>query len=82
MSASQTQHIEVVSNAKTGFRRSLAQAGVVVMATAAGAANAAIDVASITSTISEGVVAAAAIGLAFLGFKAGIAVFKSLRSAA
>lgn len=45
------------------------------------AANAAIDVASVTTTIGEGVVAAGVIGLAFLGFRAGIAIFKNLRGA-
>jgi hypothetical protein len=48
----------------------------------AGAANAAIDIAPVVATITDGVTAAIAIGLGFLGFKAGIAVFKSLRSAA
>lgn len=46
------------------------------------AANAAIDVSDVTTTIGEGVVAAGLIGVAFLGFKAGIAIFRSLRSAA
>ena len=73
----QTKNV-VVSNAKTGFRPALALSTLVL----ATSANAAIDVASITTTIGEGVAAAAIIGLAFLGFKAGIAVFKSLRSAA
>ena len=44
-------------------------------------ANAAIDVSEITTLLGEGVVAAAVIGLGFLGFKAGIAIFKNLRSA-
>lgn len=45
-------------------------------------ANAAIDVAPVTTLVGEAVVAAGVIGLAFLGFKAGMALFKSLRSAA
>lgn len=45
-------------------------------------ANAAIDVASVTATIEDGVLAAGIIGLAFLAFKAGIAIFRQLRSAA
>lgn len=45
-------------------------------------ANAAIDVAPVVTLVGEAVVAAGVIGLAFLGFKAGIALFKSLRSAA
>jgi len=72
----------VVSNAKTGFRSALVQSVAVGSLVLANAANAAIDVASITTLVTEGVAAAAVIGLAFLGFKAGIAVFKSLRSAA
>ena len=59
--------------------------GKLVVASAAGyagAASAAIDVTSVTTVVTEGVAAAAVIGLAFLGFKAGIAIYKSLRSAA
>lgn len=60
----------------------LTKLGVVSALAAPLAANAAIDVAAVTTTIGEGVVAAGIIGLAFLGFKAGIAIFKSLRAAA
>lgn len=74
-------HQVVVSNAKTGFRSALVQAVALGSAVLATGANASIDVAPLITTVGEGVVAAAAIGLAFLGFKAGIAVFKSLRSA-
>lgn len=49
--------------------------------TVAGAANAAIDVSAVTTTIADGVVAAGVIGLAFLGFKGGVAIFKALRGA-
>lgn len=71
----------VVSNAKT-IRSTLAQAVVLGSAVAATSAHAAIDVSELTDVIGQGVVAAGVIGLAFLAFKAGIAVFKSLRSAA
>jgi hypothetical protein len=67
---------------KTNFvRRSIAQAVALGAAITATGANAAIDVAPLITTVGEGVIAAAAIGIAFLGFKGGIAVFKSLRSA-
>lgn len=59
----------------------LAKLGVGVALAAPLAANAAIDVAAVTTTIAEGVVAAGVIGLAFLGFRAGIAIFKNLRGA-
>lgn len=45
-------------------------------------ANAAIDITPVTTVITDGVAAAIVIGLGFLGFKAGIAIFKQLRSAA
>ena len=61
--------------------RSVAQAVALGSAIAATGANAAIDVSSLITVVGEGVVAAGVIGLAFLGFKGGIAVFKSLRSA-
>lgn len=63
------------------IRRSVAQAVALGSVALAMGANAAIDVSSLTTVIGEGVVAAGVIGLAFLGFKGGIAVFKSLRSA-
>lgn len=75
---SNSVQVEPVQSRVTTFGKALALG----VAGAAGSAHAAIDVASITDTVSEGVVAAAAIGLAFLAFKAGIAVFRSLRSAA
>ena len=75
------QNQVVVSNAKTGFRSTLAQAVALGSAALATGANAAIDVSSLITVVGEGVVAAVVIGLAFLGFKGGIAVFKSLRSA-
>lgn len=59
----------------------LTKMGVVAVTAAPLAANAAIDVASVVTLISEGVVAAGIIGLGFLGFKAGIAIFKNLRGA-
>lgn len=45
------------------------------------AANAAIDISGVTTVITDGVAAAMVIGLGFLGFKAGIAIFKQLRGA-
>ncbi len=63
------------------IRRSVAQAVALGSVALATGANAAIDVSSLTTVIGDGVVAAGVIGLAFLGFKGGIAVFKSLRSA-
>lgn len=59
----------------------LTKMGVGAVAASPLLANAAIDVAEITTLLGEGVVAAAVIGLGFLGFKAGIAIFKNLRSA-
>lgn len=43
---------------------------------------AAIDVTSVTSLITEAVTAATAIGIGFLGFTAGMAIYKRLRGAA
>lgn len=72
----------VIAHPRSAFKRSVAQAVVVGSALIVGTANAAIDVAPLVATIGEGVIAAGVIGLAFLAFKGGIAVFKSLRSAA
>ena len=69
-------------NKPTQAQEMLKKLGVGVVAASPILANAAIDVASVTTTIGEGVVAAGVIGLAFLGFKAGIAIFRNLRSAA
>lgn len=63
------------------IRRSVVQAVALGSVALATGANAAIDVSSLITVVGEGVVAAGVIGLAFLGFKGGIAVFKSLRSA-
>ena len=60
----------------------LTKLGVVAVAAAPLAANAAIDVSEITTLLGEGVIAAAVIGLGFLGLRAGIAIYKNLRSAA
>ena len=57
-----------------------ALAGAAAMA-AAPAANAAIDASAVTSLIGDGVTAAALVGVAWLGYHAGIAIYKKLRSA-
>lgn len=59
----------------------LTKLGVVAVAAAPLLANAAIDITPVTTVITDGVAAAIVIGLGFLGFKAGIAIFKQLRSA-
>lgn len=63
------------------LQRALPVATGVALAVAAGSANAAIDIAPITELITQAVTAATAIGIAFLGFVAGMAIYKKLRGA-
>lgn len=76
--SAQVQIDKALSSPRRRFNKVL----VAVAAASPLMANAAIDVAAVTTTIGEGVVAAGIIGLGFLGFKASIAIFKSLRAAA
>ena len=55
---------------------------VATVATATGAASAAYDVSEILDNLSLAVTAAATIGVAWLGFTAGIAIWRNLRAAA
>ena len=55
---------------------------VATVATATGAASAAYDVSEITSNLGLAVTAAATIGVTWLGFTAGIAIWRNLRAAA
>ena len=55
---------------------------VATVATATGAANAAYDVSEIITNLGLAVTAAATIGVAWLGFTAGIAIWRNLRAAA
>lgn len=67
------------------FKNNARKYGVVVAtfgALAANNANAAIDISPITTLITEAVAAAVAIGIGFLGFVAGMAIYKKLRGAA
>ena len=55
---------------------------VATVATATGAASAAYDVSEIITHLGLAVTAAATIGVAWLGFTAGIAIWRNLRAAA
>ena len=55
---------------------------VATVATATGAASAAYDVSQILDNLGLAVTAAATIGVAWLGFTAGIAIWRNLRAAA
>ncbi|QXR09860.1 hypothetical protein EGT68_010110 [Acinetobacter junii] len=55
---------------------------VATVATATGAASAAYDVTEILDNLALAVTAAATIGVAWLGFTAGIAIWRNLRAAA
>ena len=55
---------------------------VATVATATGAASAAYDVTDIITNLGLAVTAAATIGVAWLGFTAGIAIWRNLRAAA
>ena len=55
---------------------------VATVATATGAASAAYDVTEIINNLGLAVTAAATIGVAWLGFTAGIAIWRNLRAAA
>ena len=71
-----------IDKALTSPRRRFGQVLAVVGLTSASAANAAIDVASVTTLVGEGVVAAGVLGVAYLAFSGGIAIFNRLKSAA
>lgn len=55
---------------------------VATVATATGAASAAFDVSEIITNLGLAVTAAATIGVTWLGFTAGIAIWRNLRAAA
>lgn len=63
----------------TAFKQALVTAAVVMAASAANAAD--IDITPITSMITSAITAATAIGIGFLGFTAGMAIYKKLRGA-
>jgi len=67
---------------KSPVRQHLGRAFIVVGSTIATAANAAIDISSVTAILGDGVVAAAALGVGFLAFSGGIAIWNRLKSAA
>lgn len=77
--------VQTVSTVKkqSRFQTYLNRAAVVAtVATATGAASAAYDVSEIITNLGLAVTAAATIGLAWLGFTAGIAIWRNLRAAA
>ena len=67
---------------KSPVRQHLGRAFVVVGSTIATAANAAIDVSSVTSVLADGVIAAGVLGVGFLAFSGGIAIWNRLKSSA
>ena len=77
--------VQTVSTVKkqSRFQTYLNRAAVVAtVATATGAASAAYDVSEIITNLGLAVTAAATIGVAWLGFTAGIAIWPNLRAAA
>ena len=79
--------VQTVSTVKkqSRFQTYLNRAAVVATvatATGAGAASAAYDVSEIITNLGLAVTAAATIGVAWLGFTAGIAIWRNLRAAA
>lgn len=77
--------VQTVSTVKkqSRFQTYLNRAAVVAtVATATGAASAAYDVSEILDNLGLAVTAAATIGVAWLGFTAGIAIWRNLRAAA
>lgn len=75
--------MKTVNEVKPSFaKRYLPAATAVALTAVAGSASAAIDIAPITTLITEAVTAAVAIGIGFLGFTAGMSIYKKLRGAA
>ncbi len=77
--------VQTVSTVKkqSRFQTYLNRAAVVAtVATATGAASAAYDVSEIITNLGLAVTAAATIGVTWLGFTAGIAIWRNLRAAA
>ena len=77
--------VQTVSTVKKQSRlQTFLNRGAVVatVATATGAASAAYDVSEILDNLGLAVTAAATIGVAWLGFTAGIAIWRNLRAAA
>lgn len=74
---------EVVVVEKLG-KQSLLSRGLAtgVLMAIAGSSQAAIDITPITTLITEAVTAATAIGVAYLAFVAGMAIYRKLRGAA
>lgn len=71
-----------IDNALSSPRRRFGKVFVIVGSTIATAANAAIDISQVTTLVGEGVVAAGVLGVAYLAFSGGIAIFNRLKSAA
>ena len=77
--------VQTVSTVKkqSRFQTFLNRGAVVAtVATATGAASAAYDVTDVLDNLALAVTAAATIGVAWLGFTAGIAIWRNLRAAA
>lgn len=71
-----------IDKALSSPRRRFGKALVVVGSTIATAANAAIDISDVTALVTDGVLAAGVLGVAYLAFSGGIAIFNRLKSAA
>ena len=79
LSVIHAQQVSAPNRAQTLLNRG---AVVATVATATGAASAAYDVSEILDNLGLAVTAAATIGVAWLGFTAGIAIWRNLRAAA
>ncbi len=85
MTKNEVQTVSTVkkqSRFQTYLNRAAVVATVATVATATGAASAAYDVSEIITNLGLAVTAAATIGVAWLGFTAGIAIWRNLRAAA
>lgn len=75
--------MKTVNEVKPSYaKRYLPVVGAVALSTVAASVNAAVDITPITALITEAVTAAVAIGIGFLGFTAGMSIYKKLRGAA
>lgn len=83
MTPEQTKAVAVIPAKSPTFRQNAAKYGLVpAIAGWASGANAAIDVSGVTDLVDEAIAAALLIGVAYLGFIAGISIYKKLRGAA
>ena len=75
--------VTVIPAKQATFRQNAAKYGLLpAIAGWASGANAAIDASPVTDLIGQAVTAAALIGVAYLGYVAGVAIYKKLRGAA